>query len=88
METLKLHPLVLPENWSFRHRISLSLWDTTGVFASRFVIRRGERTALQGPTAAGSTLFQLLLGNQKVSEGTLVMEQGLKISYVPQDTSF
>lgn len=51
--------------------------------------RRGERTALQGANGSGkSTLFQLLLGNQKVSEGTLVMEQGLKISYVPQDTSF
>ena len=48
------------------------------------VIVRGERTALQGANGSGkSTLFQLLLGNQKVSEGTLGMEQGLKISYVP-----
>ena len=90
METLKLHPLVPVRELVVQASDIAFCYGTRPVFSHlSFVIRRGERTALQGANGSGkSTLFQLLLGNQKVCEGTLVMEQGLKISCVPQDTSF
>ena len=54
-----------------------------------FEIRQGERIALCGRNGSGkSSLLKLLLGEALPHTGRLETGSGLKISYLPQDTSF
>lgn len=54
-----------------------------------FSLERGGRAALEGRNGSGkSSLLKLLLGQPIPYEGRLSLASGLKISYVPQDTSF
>ena len=54
-----------------------------------FSLRQGERIALNGKNGSGkSSLLKCLTGEAISYTGTLRMESGLLISYVPQDTSF
>ncbi len=54
-----------------------------------FTIRQGDRIALQGPNGCGkSSLIKLLLGEQIPHTGQVWRGNGLKISYVSQDTSY
>lgn len=55
----------------------------------RFAVEQGERAALEGRNGSGkSSLLKLLLGQEIRHSGELSLAPGLKISYVPQDTSF
>ena len=55
----------------------------------RFAVEQGERAALEGPNGSGkSSLLKLLTGQELRCGGALSLAPGLKISYVPQDTSF
>jgi lincosamide and streptogramin A transport system ATP-binding/permease protein len=52
-------------------------------------IKNGQRIVLTGANGSGkSSLIKLLLGNSIQTTGVYEMASGLKISYVPQDTSF
>ena len=54
-----------------------------------FVIERGDRIFLDGINGSGkSSLLKLILGEPLDHTGQLIRGSGLKISYVPQDTSF
>ena len=89
-EALKLSPLA----HHARRLVScseLSLWygDRRVCGPLRFSLERGERIALEGRNGSGkSSLLKLLLGQDIRHKGTLDQAPGLKVSYVPQDTSF
>lgn len=51
-------------------------------------INRGDRVALVGPNGAGkSTLFSLLLGRAQPDEGTIAIERGVTIGWLPQESA-
>ncbi len=53
-----------------------------------FDVRRGDRIALQGRNGCGkSSILKLICGFDIPFNGTVRIGSGLKISYVPQDTS-
>lgn len=89
-EALKLSPLV------HHAKRLVSCADLTLWYGERrvcgpltFSLERGDRAALAGPNGSGkSSLFKLLLGREIRHQGDLALAPGLKISYVPQDTSF
>lgn len=54
-----------------------------------FNIKQGDRIALKGSNGCGkSSLIKLLVGEELIYSGKLLKGSKLKISYVPQDTSF
>ncbi|MDF2614287.1 MAG: hypothetical protein K0S71_2073 [Clostridia bacterium] len=54
-----------------------------------FTVRQGERLALNGKNGCGkSSIIKLLIGDKIDYEGQVMKGSQLKISYVPQDTSF
>lgn len=88
-EVLKLRPLTA------RGRL-LDLADVVLFYGEKrvcgpltFRLEPGERIALDGGNGSGkSTLLKMLLGEQGMtSTGTLARLSGLRVSYVPQDTS-
>jgi lincosamide and streptogramin A transport system ATP-binding/permease protein len=53
-----------------------------------FTLQEGDRIAIRGKNGSGkSTLFKLLLGDEIKYTGRFHVAQGLKLSYVSQDTS-
>lgn len=89
-EALKLFPLV----HHAKRLVScseLTLWygDRKVCGPLRFAVEQGERAALEGRNGSGkSSLLKLLLGQEIRHDGELSLAPGLKVSYVPQDTSF
>ena len=89
-EALKLRPL------EHHARRLVSCADLTLWYGGRrvcgpvtFSLERGERAALAGPNGCGkSSLLKGILGEDIRLEGTLTLAPGLRVSYVPQDTSF
>ena len=54
-----------------------------------FFINQGQRVALEGKNGSGkSSILKVLLGENIQYDGTIKIANNLKISYVPQDTSF
>ncbi len=89
-EALKLRPLA----HHAKRLVSCSelvLWygDRRVCGPLSFSLEQGERVALEGRNGSGKSSFlKLLLGQDIRHDGTLALAPGLKISYVPQDTSF
>lgn len=51
-------------------------------------MNRGDRIALVGANGAGkSTLLSILLGEQTPDSGTVAMERGMTLGYLPQETA-
>ncbi len=90
VEALKLSPLA----HHARRLVScsdLTLWygERKVCGPLRFAVEQGERAALEGPNGSGkSSVLKLLLGQEIRHDGELSLAPGLKVSYVPQDTSF
>ena len=69
----------------------LTLWygDRQVCGPLSFTLEQGERAVLDGPNGSGkSSVLKLLLGRPIRCGGTLSLASGLRISWVPQDTSF
>lgn len=90
VEALKLSPLA----HHARRLVScseLTLWygERKVCGPLRFAVEQGERAALEGRNGSGkSSLLKLLMGQEIRHGGELSLAPGLKVSYVPQDTSF
>jgi len=79
------------------HSDRLITLDSVSVFYGRnpicenvgFDLNHGERTALCGKNGSGkSSILKLICGENIPHTGSIQTASGLKISYVPQDTSF
>ncbi|TFW21144.1 ATP-binding cassette domain-containing protein [Massilia arenosa] len=56
---------------------------------AEFSLEAGERVGLIGRNGTGkSSLLKILSGRQKMDDGLLVMQQGLRIAYVEQEPQF
>lgn len=89
-QLLSLHPR------TYHSTKLLFLQDVSILYDSRpvcdnvsFSLYRGDRIALQGKNGSGkSSILKLICGEDLSFQGTFWKGSGLKISYVPQDTSF
>lgn len=69
--------------------LSVHYGEATVLRDISFRIMSGERLALYGKNGSGkTTLLKLLAGQSVTFEGSLHLPKALRISYVPQDTSF
>ena len=51
-------------------------------------VNRGERIGLVGPNGAGkSTLFSLVLGENSPDEGSVILERGTTLGFLPQESA-
>lgn len=73
----------------------LSVSNVSKTYAGRtlfagvsFQINRGDKIGLIGPNGAGkSTLFSLLLGEALPDDGQVMMEKGITIGFLPQESA-
>ncbi len=73
----------------------LTLSNLTKAYAGRTLFReaslqinRGERIGLVGPNGAGkSTLFSLILGENSPDEGSVLLERGVRLGFLPQESA-
>lgn len=87
-ETLKLRPLTARGRLLDARELSLFYGERRVCGPLSFRLEPGQRIALDGGNGSGkSTLLKFLLGEEIASAGTLVKLSGLRVSYVPQDTS-
>ena len=90
-DDLKIHPLQFHTDklLEFDH-VSLSYGENVVCEDISFALRQGDRLAVTGKNGSGkSTIFKAILGDTGVSvTGNLRLPGQLKLSYVPQDTSF
>ncbi len=88
-EELKINILPFPKKAMITaENLSLLYGEKLIVSNINFSLRAGERIALRGKNGSGkSTLFKLLLGEKVGFEGRFHVANGLKISYVSQDTT-
>ena len=89
-DDLKIHPLQFySEKLLEFDRVSLFYGDTQVCESLSFILRQGERLAVTGKNGSGkSSVLKAILGMEVEIHGRIVRPGQLKISYVPQDTSF
>jgi len=69
-------------------RVSIRYGEKTVCREVSFTVGQGERIALTGPNGSGkSCILKLICGEEIPHTGTFRKGSGLKISYVPQETS-
>jgi len=89
-DDLKIHPLQFYTDklLEFDH-VSLSYGENIVCEDVSFTLRQGERLAVTGKNGSGkSSVLKAILGIEVEARGSILKSGQLKISYVPQDTSF
>ena len=89
-ESLLLHPLHHHKN------LLISVGDLSSYYGEKqilnnlsFEIKQGDIVAIYGSNGSGkSTLIKILLGLKHEYTGDIKLASNLKISYIPQDTSY
>ncbi len=89
-EILKIHPLVYPKEVLAEFTdVTIRYGETVATEQLNLQIRQGDRLALSGKNGSGkSSILKLLVGEGVPYEGTIWLGSQLKVSYIPQDTSF
>lgn len=89
-QALKLKPLAYhAKTIAALHEVVLQYDDRFITSPLSFTIEQGDRIILNGKNGSGKSTLLKLLNKEAVSyHGELLMNQSLKISYVPQDCSF
>ena len=90
-EDLKLHPLQFHTQRLLEFSgVSLGYGETLVCKDVSFVLRQSERLAVTGKNGSGkSSILKAILGEPGIEiTGDILRSSQLKISYVPQDTSF
>ena len=73
--------------WQNCGKVSVSYGGRTICEPVSFVLKQGERIALQGVNGCGkSSLLRLLMGQAVPHSGTVVLSSGVRVSYVGQET--
>ncbi|ONI47627.1 Lsa family ABC-F type ribosomal protection protein [Candidatus Epulonipiscium fishelsonii] len=90
VETLKIHCEDYVKSILIEARnIQISYGSKVICKHLNFIVEQEDRIALKGSNGCGkSSLIKLIMGEIKQAEGELLKGSQLKISYVPQDTSF
>lgn len=90
MDSLKMNVLPFPKKRLMEAEDVSLYYDDREIAAKiNFTLENGDRISIQGKNGSGkTTLFKLLLGEQINYSGNYHVAQGLKISYVSQDTSY
>jgi lincosamide and streptogramin A transport system ATP-binding/permease protein len=90
LTSLKINILPFPKKQLIEAEdLCLFYGDRKIVSDISFHLREGDRIALRGKNGSGkSTLLKLLMGEEIAYSGRYKAAQGLKISYVSQDTSY
>lgn len=88
-ESLKLYPLDFHSDRITELKDVSIFYDENEIASNiSFTVKRGERVALCGKNGCGkSSVLKLVCGEDIEHTGTLYKANGLKISYVSQDTS-
>lgn len=89
-EELKLHPLTHHADCLVELKeVSLSYGEKQVCSHVNIEVRKGERVCLSGSNGCGkSSILKLILGEPVTFQGSVQRASGLRISYVPQDTSW
>jgi len=91
-EQLLLHPLQYHTGrLAELEDISIQYGSKVACQGVSFQVRQGERVALTGPNGCGKTSILRLFTEEKgqgAFTGSLWIGNGLKVSYIPQDTAF
>ncbi len=89
-EELKLEPTSYHAKTLIRFENVTAFYDKIAVIKNiNFEINQGDCISLQGINGSGkSTVLKLILGDEITHNGTITKPTDLKISYIPQDTSF
>lgn len=90
VDTLKIHCMDYVKNVLIDVRdLGIVYGDKKVCEQINFAVEKGSRIALRGKNGCGkSSIIKLLVGDEISYTGKVIKGSGLKISYVPQDTSF
>jgi len=89
-DNLKMSPIPYHDGrLALLENISIYYGETAACTGVSFTIEQGDRIALYGRNGSGkSSILKLICGEQIIFSGSFRKGSQLKISYVPQETSF